>query len=574
MRRFRDGLRSSLQQRRWLLLALGFAAIVATYIFFVSAGRLFTKWPTYATFLDDQAEGFRAGHLHLAIEPSRALLSKADPFDPAWRSLWYWDASLYNGHYYLYWGPLPALLLAVFKTVFRIHARVGDQYVVFGLACVQALAGMLLIHRVQRRLFPALPGVFVVLAVAVFAFANPTPYNLARAGVYEAAIIGGHAFLVAGLLFAFEAISRVGRQRSLLLLAGFCWALALGCRASIAPGVLSLVAATCWFVALPGTQRWQQRALALGWVGTPLAVGVACLLTYNKLRFDAWFDFGAQYQLTWIPVDASTAFLLANAWSYTLRPLVLDCTFPFISAVTGMGASAFPSWLRQPTGYIVYEPVIGWLPALPWAWLAPIAVMIGIRPDWAFGGSRAAADAVSVALTWLVVATALAAITTFVVPLSWFWATMRYLGDAAPALTLLGTWGWWLVHARFRDWPLLRRSISTGAIALALATVAIGAALGFDGQYEHFRQHNPALLDRLEKGLSVCDLADKLARDGLQVSARRSDHGSRASLKPSLASASNASARAGRFAADGRGQSAQYEQASRWRLAKSVMVSG
>ena len=48
------------------------------------------------------------------------------------------------------------------------------------LASLQALAGLLLIDRVQRRLFPDLPAVFVVLAVAVFAFANPTPYNLAR----------------------------------------------------------------------------------------------------------------------------------------------------------------------------------------------------------------------------------------------------------------------------------------------------------------------------------------------------------------------------------------------------------
>jgi len=187
----------------------------------VSAGH-FTHWPTYLTFLDDQAEGFRAGHLHFAVEPAAALLAKANPFDARWKPLWYWDASLYDGHYYLYWGPVPALLLAGFKTLFRVHARVGDQVVVFALASIQALAGLLLIDRVQRRLFPALPGFFVVLAVAVFAFATPTPYNLARAGVYEAAIVGGHAFLIAGLVFAFDAVSIVDRQRSRLALAGVC----------------------------------------------------------------------------------------------------------------------------------------------------------------------------------------------------------------------------------------------------------------------------------------------------------------------------------------------------------------
>jgi hypothetical protein len=39
---------------------------------------------------------------------------------------------------------------------------------------------------------------------------------------------------------------------------------------------------------------------------------------------------------------------------------------------------------------------------------------------------------------------------------------------------------------------------------LALVTVGAGAALGFAGQLGHFRQHNPALLDRLEKALSFC----------------------------------------------------------------------
>jgi hypothetical protein len=502
MQRLRHRLRGLLQHR-WLLLAFGFTVIVAAYVFFVSAGR-FTSWPTYLTFLDDQAEGFRAGHLHFAIEPSPALLSKTNPFDPAWKPLWYWDASLYNGHYYLYWGPVPAFLLAVFKTAFRIQARVGDQYVVFALACVQALAGMLLIDRVQRRLFPTLPRVFVVLAVAVFAFANPTLYNLARAGVYEAAIVGGHAFLIAGLLFAFDAISAVGRQRSRLLLAGACWALALGCRASIAPAVALLVAATCWLAAPRGLQRWRLRALALAWLGTPVALGVAFLLTYNKLRFDAWLDFGRHYQLTWIAFGASKSFVLANAWSYALRPIAVGCTFPFLHGISDAGARALPSWLHRPDGYIAYEPVVGCLLALPWAWLAPVGAVSGIRRAWALGRGRGDADATAVALTWVAVTTALAATASFIVPLSLFWATMRFLGDAAPALTLLATLGWWLAQARFGEHPALRRLIASGAIVMALATVATGVALGFEGQYKHFRQHNPALLDRLEKRLSVC----------------------------------------------------------------------
>jgi fucose permease len=48
------------------------------------------------------------------------------------------------------------------------------------------------------------------------------------------------------------------------------------------------------------------------------------------------------------------------------------------------------------------------------------------------------------------------------------------------------------------------RLVTSAAVVLALATVAVGVALGFAGQYQHFREHNPALLDRLEKRLSFC----------------------------------------------------------------------
>jgi len=496
-----------LRQRRFLALLLGFAVIEAAYVFFVSAGRL-THWPTYLTFLDDMAEGFRGGHLHMAVEPRAALLAKADPFDPAWKPLWYWDASLYGGHYYLYWGPVPALLLAGWKAVFRVRAHLGDQYVVFALASVQALAGLALIDRAQRRLFPAVPGVLVALAVAVFAFANPTPYNLARAGVYEAAIVGGQAFLVAGMLFAFDAVSVLGRQRSRLALAGACWALGLGCRVSSAPAVALLVVATCWIVAPRTANRWRLRALALAWAGTPIAIAVVLLLAYNRLRFDAWFDFGRHYQLTWIPFSSSAAFVPANAWSYALRPGVVTCTFPYLHAITGMGARGLPGWLPRSDAYVVFEPVIGCLLAIPWAWLAPAAAVAAVRRTWTLARGPREADAgpgsPALALTWFGAATTLAALGGFIVPLSLFWATMRFLGDAAPVLTLAGTLGWWLCYARVRERPAVRRGVLAAAAVLALATVAAGAALGVEGQYGHFRQHNPALLDQLTRHLSAC----------------------------------------------------------------------
>jgi hypothetical protein len=170
-----------------------------------------------------------------------------------------------------------------------------------------------------------------------------------------------------------------------------------------------------------------------------------------------------------------------------------------------MGAAAFPGWLHPAAGYIVHEPVVGCLLAIPWAWVAPVTAMAGVRRLRALArGDAGATTAESVALTWAAAATTLAAAASVIVPLTLFWATMRFLGDAAPALTLAGTLGWWLCHGRAAARPWLRRLIAACAVAAALATVVTGVALGFEGQYRHFRQHNPSLLDRLEKALSFC----------------------------------------------------------------------
>jgi hypothetical protein len=149
--------------------------------------------------------------------------------------------------------------------------------------------------------------------------------------------------------------------------------------------------------------------------------------------------------------------------------------------------------------------VIGWLLAIPWAWLAPATALFAARRLVLLQRAGVAPSGpLDVSLTWLAAATAIAAAGAFLVPLTLFWATMRFLGDATPALTLAGTVGWWLWHSRVRERPSSRRLVTAAAVVLALVTVGAGAALGFAGQLGHFRQHNPALLDRLEKALSFC----------------------------------------------------------------------
>jgi hypothetical protein len=53
------------------------------------------------------------------------------------------------------------------------------------------------------------------------------------------------------------------------------------------------------------------------------------------------------------------------------------------------------------------------------------------------------------------------------------------------------------------------RAIALACGALVVATVAVGIALGFEGQAKHFRQNNPALLDKLELSFSFCRVEER-----------------------------------------------------------------
>ncbi len=486
-------------QRVRLAVLIATALLVQlAYCYIVSAGRMThfpgSDRPGELTFLNDQAEGFRHGHLHMGVEPSAALLAQANPRDPANRGLWYWDASFYKGHYYLYWGPLPALLLTLVKILFRISAVVGDPHVVFWLAAIQLAAGTLLIERISRRVFNRVPLALEVAAVLAIGFANPTPHILARPAVYEAAIVGGQAFLLLGLVPAFDAICAEALRPRWLIAASACWAGAIACRTSVGPTVVLLALLTVLgVVARPGERRRRLLAASLS-VGAPLALGVGALLLYNRLRFDAWLEFGRQYQLSWIDLKMGARFITTNLYAYFLRPPFFSCRFPFTYALQDIGARAFPAGYKFPQDYFVYEPVAGFLRTAPWTWLLPLALVGGARWIWR---ERAFTPRV-----W-VVASALAVVTALVPDLVLGTATNRYLGDVAGGVVLLGALGAFFAYDWLRP-TRLRWLVVAVALLLAAVTTVFGLGLGMKGYYGWFEYWSPHLYQRLTRDLSVC----------------------------------------------------------------------
>ena len=479
----------------------------SVYVFFVSAGR-FTHWPTYLTFLDDQAEGFRALPPALRDRAAAGAAGEAEPVRPGV------EAALVLGRQPVRRPLLPLLGAGAGAAAGGLEDAVprarAHRRPVRGVRARQPAGARR--HAAHRsRPAPAVPRAArlpVALAIAVFAFANPTLYNLARAGVYEAAIVGGHAFLIAGLLFAFRAAICGGRPPARR---AWRWPASAGRWRSAAarrsrPRVALLVArpAGCGrAVRHPALAAAGARARLAGHAGRARR---RLLLTYNKLRFDAWFDFGRHYQLSWIPFSGSSLRFCpptsgatpcgrsrCAARSRTSRHHRHGRAGAAGLAAAGRRLHRLRAGDRLPAGAPLGLAGAGDRPS-------PASAALGARRAAAGAGRRRGGRA---HLGWRS-PRRLAAAASFLVPLSLFWATMRFLGDTTPALTLAGTLGWWLCYARFRERPVAAAAGRGGRGRAGARHGRGGRALGFDGPVQPLSPPQPGAARPPGKTASFC----------------------------------------------------------------------
>jgi hypothetical protein len=493
--------------REWAPLVGLWLAVAAYYVFVVSAG-LFTEWYVWSALYDAQARGILAGHLYLPEAPSRALMALAHPYELANMPFWRWDHSYYQGHLYLYWGLVPAFIAAAIRALFH-PVGVPDNSLTFAFCMIRLVFGTLLIREVARTAARRPPGWAMALAMVVFALANPTPFTLARAGIYEAAIMGGVAFAMAGLYLGYRALGarRDGAALAWLAAASFSFGLAGGSRLSLIPTIAALAVLTgAWFL-------WQRRRspgggprrLAGAAVAALLpagAVGIA-LLVMNYFRFGSFTEFGRSYVMTYPYFAAGLRFLAPDLYAYAIAPPRLHCWFPFLTSGWNTLRPSVPAWLPMtfPMDHHSPEPTVGLLSAAPFTALALAASVV------AFGRARVrrmidGASALMTRMNWLwmaLIVYVLGAAPFFILNVT----TMRYEHDFASGVLLLAIFGGWRLLAV----PASARARRAAAVAyglLAAATIVAGVLLGFTGYFKHFEQNSPALMAALVKTFNLC----------------------------------------------------------------------
>jgi hypothetical protein len=428
------------------------------------------------------AEGFARGHTYLSLEPDPELLALRDPYDSSANTGHkLWDASLYRGKYYLYFGPAPAVLMAAWRMV---TGHVPPQRLAVAAAALADLAALaLLLSGFRRRYFPRLSPLALGGILVVAFHASWLPVLLRRSAVWELPIVAAVAFLAWAIYFLWRFHESGGKAR---------WALAGGVAvsflvASRATYLFSAGAVTLlYFVPVAqvaGLARGIRRT-ALLTVLVAVAGGLG-LLAYNHARFGGWLDFGQRYQLWGADerqvVHFSPSYAPFNAWTYIFSLPQFGPYFPFVHPFA-------PE--VTPRGYIKTEDIYGFVYMLPvqlagfaacaWAWRS--------RSDPAKRPAvvAVAAAAVSSALSALLLFTFGGACSRYTAELLGGWTLATAVGLASifgsaegarpgrlartiAALAALWTVACvWLACAEYRGYMKLTNPRAYGALAHAL----------------------------------------------------------------------------------------------------------
>jgi hypothetical protein len=488
---------------------LSVALVAATYIWLVSVGR-WIDWPATSAYYDMLAQAFMRGQTHLLAQPPAALLQLADPYNPDARAglTYIWDASLFKGQYYLYWGPVPALLLVPFEWLTGL--RVGDQFLVFAFTLGAFLFAAWLLIRIWADYFNSLPWWTLFPCLVALGLPNPLPWLLNSPWIYEAAISAGQMFLVGGLALAYPALAHRRFPAARLTLAGIFWALALGSRTSLAPAML-FVGIMVFLVWIWHKRQGGQATLApLFGLGVPIAGGLVAIASYNYVRFGDILEFGQRYQLSSLNLSKlqgqiiSLANLPPNLYNYLLNPVKLLRVFPFIKPKWG-GNYVWPLYMPTPDAYYTRQ-IAGIVLMVPVALFALYAVY-RVGTAWrANATSKSTAkpvkDQSGTGLATISTVLAGSIVLAAAPILLYIVASMRYQADFIPALMLLSSIGIWqaLGHARLQG-KATRRVAFLALILLAL-TIALGFLLAVTSYDARFEKLNPELFDHLTRFFS------------------------------------------------------------------------
>jgi len=455
-------------------------------------------------YYDLLGRSFAKGRVRLPLEPSSELLALPDPWsDQINRPFRLLDTVLYRGHYYLYHGAAPGLLLFAPWYLLTGH-DLPENFAAFLLSFGAYLMLAALFTGMLSFLAIRLPLGLYSLALLALGLGQAVPFLLHRVKVYEVAIACGYFCLSSGFYLAFRLLTAARRSVPYAALSGMFFGLAIGCRPHLG---LASAPVFVLLLLLPGSldmgaRRFVRRDVFAFVV--PLALCGVAVAAYNYSRFGNPLEFGTRYLLgadLYRNFHASGANLLRGLYYLVACPPDLVAEFPFLRlALRGPFNSPAP-----PADYFL-EPIAGALSLCPVILLAP--VMLIRRKPWI--GQRVVRgflSAMFVGVTGILLVLA-----------SLPFTSQRYEVDFVPYFLFIAC------VATGALWHTLRRAAIRVAAATALAAlflycIAANLALAIQGPYDQFVQASPGTYVSLARWFSPVERFRPLLNPRLRVRA-------------------------------------------------------
>lgn len=462
--------------------------VLIVYVWFISLGPWRSRGHT-SDYYTRQASSFLHGQLALEQAPDPALLALPNPYDHKARKNVpvLGDASLYGGKYYLYFGPFPALALAVVSGILPI--KPGDQIFLylftFGLFFLQAI----FFRDMVRRFFPSIPGWVLPMGIIILGVTGPMTRMLTHPFIHEAAIAGGQLLFTAGFYAAFLAFEGKSIHKGKLLLAGSLWAFSVATRTTQLVPVGYMVLLTCLFIfyqySKPESKRDMGRSILA--LITPLAVCGLILAWYNWARFDSILEFGLYYQLAAFNLQTnysilfSRIYILQNIYNYFLNPFGVTGGFPFVHPLAGTEKSILAS-IELPNLYAVEGKFPGALYSTPFLFFAMISVVMLAVTFIGKIKSRTDRDELFGLFDWTVLGLLGTTIAGAMPTLLLFYVGFRYTTEFITSLTMLALVGFCQGYFLLKNAAAQKIYVIVG-VSLALISVLLNLALTYKGTW-------------------------------------------------------------------------------------------
>lgn len=463
------------------------AIIILIYTWFVTFGT-FTEWRASTRYYSLLATAFGNGNLYVDVAPGAELLAAEDPYNSEGRPPFeddVWDLSLYKEKLYLYWGPVPALLMMPIQLALK--TTLSDMYPVFFFLCGVLIFNSLILLKVWQLFFAEIPIRYITASIFVVGLILPIPWSLSLPDVYEAAIGAGQFFLMGGIYFIILAFENNIQKRHLFL-AGFFWACSVGSRAINVLPILFLVAVTSLWLWKYSTRPRRELISRLIALLAPLALGATLIGWYNWARFDSPLEFGLRYQITIynlnrdMPITFQPEYIPYNVLAYVLLPFEFVKEFPFIVPM-GLSSMLQNHGLTAPKLYAAGN-VTGMLFFAPFLLFA-FTPFFKKKPNiekhplqlqnltlYLLGGSF---------------------LISFISLLLYYYGQLRFMVDVVSQITLLAIFGYWASILKMRSSKLYLFI----ANLLVAATLIISVLLVVTSESGRMQKLNPSLFESL-----------------------------------------------------------------------------